>query len=213
MNWRIERRTPSSWVRRWSLRAMAILVLIPPFTAHTQNKTAPVTKLAPPHTEDAQLYRNATLRIPLSNSLRLGRSHQGNARRQRGRQVGGLARRLRAPSRGHRRHRQLRGRDRLRKHRVLSRPQESRRLPRPADRTRDRQWLPSRRRALPSKSSRGNCCALISSRRSALRQRLTTNSPCASARWSCSRKVRSCPSPSSPAAMMRSTISWTASIS
>jgi len=39
---------------------MAILVLIPPFTAHTQNKTAPVTKPAPPHTEDAQLFRNTT---------------------------------------------------------------------------------------------------------------------------------------------------------
>src|SRR5208282_3891273 len=45
----------------------------------------------------------------------------------------------------------------------------------------------------------GNCCAPISSSRGA------TNSPCASARSSCSRRVRSFRSPSSPAAKTNST--------
>jgi hypothetical protein len=58
--WRIGHRTSTSHVRYWLFTTIAIIVLCLPFTAHAQNKIAPVTKSTVPSTEDPQLYRNTT---------------------------------------------------------------------------------------------------------------------------------------------------------
>ena len=146
--WRTGHRTSTSHVRYWLFTAIAIIVLGLPLTAQAQNKTAPVTKSPGAPAEDPQLYRNPTFgfryQIPYGW---VDRTREMLERNEAGKSQLLLAVFERPPeatgdtinsavviaseSSG-----------------VLPRPQASRRLRRPAHRTRDLQRLQARRRSL-----------------------------------------------------------------